>query len=64
MVVPVGGADKRRQPLPPSLFHYYVQRSGMVSFLLHIAFYTPYQAMGAPLLSSSAVYSQLLILRQ
>lgn len=30
MAVPPRGTDKRRQPLPPSLFHNHVQRLGMV----------------------------------
>ena len=31
LVVPVGGVDKCRQPLPPGFLHYHVQRFGMVS---------------------------------
>jgi hypothetical protein len=31
MVVPTGGVDKRRQPLPPGLLHHHVQRFRMVS---------------------------------
>jgi hypothetical protein len=32
MVVPVGGVNKRRQPLSSGVLHHHVQRLGMVSF--------------------------------
>jgi Cornichon protein len=31
VALPVGGADQRRQPVPPGFLYHYVQRFGMVS---------------------------------
>lgn len=33
MAVPIGRPNQCRQPVPSSLLHHYVQRSGMVRFL-------------------------------
>jgi hypothetical protein len=63
MVVPVGGADKCRQPLPPGLLHDYVQRFGMVSPALSSNSRTP----EPPSYSTTRVaplITHMLILRQ